>query len=226
MLGVRLDSGDLAALSLEARRLLDEAGFQDARIYASNDLDEHVIESLKAQGAAIAVWGVGTRLVTAHDDPALGGVYKLSAVRRPGEPWRYKVKLSEQLAKSSTPGVLQVRRFSVDGRFVADGIYDEASGWRGEADRIIIDPLEMTRRTHIPAHAAAQELLVPALRAGKRVLAPEPLDEARRRAAAGLESLPAGVRRFLNPHLYPVGLEPGLHELKLRMLLEARRPKS
>src|SRR5574341_611252 len=110
--GIRLDSGDLAWLSAEARRMLDEAGFPRAAVLASNELDEHIIQSLKDQGAAVGVWGVGTRLVTGHDDPALGGVYKLSAVRmKPGGPWVPRVKLSEQANKTSLPGLLQVRRY-------------------------------------------------------------------------------------------------------------------
>ena len=106
MIGIRLDSGDLAYLSIEARRILDEGGFPRAAIVGSNDLDERIVETLKDQGAKINIWGVGTRLVTGCDDPALGGVYKLSAIRRPGEAWQYKVKLSEQAAKVSTPGRL------------------------------------------------------------------------------------------------------------------------
>ena len=109
--GIRLDSGDLAHLSIEARRMLDDAGFPKVRITASNELDEHVIAGLKEQGARIDVWGVGTRLITAYDQPALGGVYKLTAIRPQGGAWRHKIKLSEQEAKISTPGVLQVRRF-------------------------------------------------------------------------------------------------------------------
>ena len=89
MVGIRLDSGDLAWLSIEARKMLDAAGFPKAIVVASNDLDEHIIESLKLQGAAINVWGVGTRLVTAYDDPALGGVYKLAAIRRPDGAWEH-----------------------------------------------------------------------------------------------------------------------------------------
>ena len=111
MIGVRLDSGDLAYLSIEARRILDEAGFASAAIVASNDLDEHIIASLKDQGAAVSMWGVGTKLATAYDQPALTGVYKLTALRHPGEAWQPKVKVSEQTAKVSTPGVLQVRRY-------------------------------------------------------------------------------------------------------------------
>src|SRR6266849_1713418 len=124
--GIRLDSGDLAFLSIKARKILDEAGFKDAVIVASNDLDEHIIESLKLQGATINVWGVGTKLVTAYDQPALGGVYKLSAIRKTDGSWEHKVKLSEQTAKVTNPGVLQVRRFQEGKEFIGDAIYDEA----------------------------------------------------------------------------------------------------
>ena len=222
LLGVRLDSGDLAYLSLEARRLLDAAGFESTRVFASNDLDEHVIASLKEQGAAIAVWGVGTRLVTGHDDPALGGVYKLSAVRRPGERWRYRVKLSEQAVKISTPGVLQVRRFTSGAELVADAVYDEELGWR-DGERAVIDPLDATRRKRIPREAAHSDLLVPVLRAGKPVYESPPLPLIRERTLSELARLPGGVKRFLNPHEYPVGLEPSLHELRTRFVLEARK---
>ena len=125
MLGIRLDSGDLAYLSVEARKILDEAGFPDAAIMASNELDEHIIASLKGQGARIGVRGVGTRLVTGHEQATMGGVYKLAAVRQPGGAWEYKMKLSEQAEKVSNPGIQQVRRFRQDGEFLADMIYDE-----------------------------------------------------------------------------------------------------
>src|SRR6185295_7194692 len=143
--GIRLDSGDLAWLSVEARRILDEAGFPKALIVASNDLDEHLIQSLKVEGAAIDVWGVGTKLATAYDQPALGGVYKLAAVRRPGQAWTYRVKLSEQTVKVSTPGIQQVRRFVAGGEFMADAIYDEELGL-GAGDVTIVDPVDPTRQ--------------------------------------------------------------------------------
>ncbi|MEM7019714.1 MAG: nicotinate phosphoribosyltransferase, partial [Pseudomonadota bacterium] len=123
--GIRLDSGDLAQLSIDARKLLDEAGFEDANIVASNDLDEHAIQNLKAAGATIGVWGVGTRLVTAHDQPALGGVYKLGAIQEPQGDWRYRVKLSEEAIKVSNPGWLQVRRFNKNGIFCGDMMYNQ-----------------------------------------------------------------------------------------------------
>jgi len=221
LLGIRLDSGDLAWFSVEARKLLDAAGFPDAKILASNDLDEQTIESLKGQGATIAVWGVGTRLVTGHDHPALGGVYKLGAVRRPGEPWKYRVKLSEQAAKTTTPGVLQVRRFETAAGLVADGIFDESRGWP-DGPRAIVDPLDFTRQKRIPAEARQTDLLVPVLRAGRPVYEAPPLAAIRDRALAEVARLPASLKRFLNPHQYPVGLEPSLHELKTRLVLEAR----
>jgi nicotinate phosphoribosyltransferase len=135
LLGVRLDSGDLAYLSAEARKLLDGAGFPDAQIVGSNDLDEHLIESLKRQGARIAVWGVGTKLATAADNPALGVVYKLSAIRNPVGEWEPRIKVSEQAAKTTTPGILQVRRFTVGGEFAGDMILDEAAPPADRVDR-------------------------------------------------------------------------------------------
>jgi len=221
LLGIRLDSGDLAWFSVEARKLLDAAGFPEAKILASNDLDEQTIESLKGQGATIAVWGVGTRLVTGHDHPALGGVYKLGAVRGPGEPWKYRVKLSEQAAKTTTPGILQVRRFETAAGLVADGIFDESRGWP-DGPRAIVDPLDFTRQKKIPADARQTDLLVPVLRAGKPVYESPPLAVIRDRALAEVARLPASLKRFLNPHQYPVGLEPSLHDLKTRLVLEAR----
>ena len=220
MIGVRLDSGDLAYLSIEARKILDEGGFPKAVIVASNDLDEHIIESLKDQGATVGIWGVGTKLATAHDQPAMGGVYKLAAVRRPGEPWRYKVKLSEQAVKVSNPGIQQVRRYHADGEFVADAVYDTESGLKDGCT--IVDPLDATRRKQIPPGTAFTDLLVPIFRGGKPVYDPPPIEEARRLAREQLDRLHAGVKRFVNPHQYPVGLEQSLHNLKTKLILRAR----
>jgi len=222
MIGIRLDSGDLAWLSIEARRMLDEAGFPQATIVASNDLDERIVETLNDQGAKINVWGVGTRLVTGCDDPALGGVYKLSAIHRPGEPWQYKVKLSEQAAKVSTPGVLQVRRWYTGSprRPWADAIFDENAPDDGRMT--IVDPLDMTRRKTVPDGAAGEDLLVPVFRAGRKVYESPDLPSIRCRAAEQLAAFPGPVKRFVNPHEYFVGLERGLHERKTRLILQER----
>lgn len=218
--GIRLDSGDLAYLSVEARKILDAAGFADAAIVASNDLDERLIQSLKQQGAAITVWGVGTKLVTAYDQPALGGVYKLSAIRDEAGAWQHRIKLSEQAGKISTPGIHQVRRFLQDGLFVGDMIYDLSAG--AEPSRTMVDPLDPTRQRGFAAGLAHVDLLVPVYRGGEKVYSSPTVHESRARTAAQVASLHPTTRRFDNPHSYPVGLEQGLHALRTRLVLEAR----
>jgi nicotinate phosphoribosyltransferase len=220
MVGIRLDSGDLAYLSVQARKLLDAGGFPKAVIVASNDLDEHIIASLKQQGAKIGLWGVGTKLVTAFDQPALGGVYKLAAVRAGQSEWDYKVKLSEQAIKVSTPGIQQVRRFSQHGEFIGDMIYNAATPPTGM--RVIVDPHNSTRRKAMPADAVAQDLLVPVFRRGGLVYAEPALADIRRHAQQQLDQLYAGTKRLLNPHEYPVGLEPGLFDLKTALIFKNR----
>ncbi len=218
--GIRLDSGDLAYLSTAARKILDDEGFPKAVIMASNDLDETLIASLKLQGAAITVWGVGTRLATAYDQPALGGVYKLSAVRDVGQAWEYRIKLSEQAAKISTPGVQQVRRYLREGVFLADMIYDTDLGAPPEAT--MVDPLDHTRRRNFSAEAEHTDLLVPVFRGGVRVAPEETLDTLRARARTQLDALHPSIRRYTFPHEYPVGLEQGLFDLRTRLILRAR----
>ncbi len=221
MMGIRLDSGDLAYLSIEARRILDDGGFPDAKIVASNDLDENIIKSLKEQGAKIAVWGVGTKLATAYDQPAMGGVYKMSAIRRNGGEWEYKVKLSEQAIKTSTPGILQVRRFRAGDENVGDMVFDERIGVTGAAT--IVDPMDMTRRKPMPVDAETEDLLVPVFRSGQCVYEMPPLVDVRRRAMEELSRFHSGVKRFVYPHEYPVGLEQGLFDLKTMLVMRARR---
>jgi nicotinate phosphoribosyltransferase len=218
--GIRLDSGDLAYLSIEARKILDEAGFPQAVIVASNDLDESLIESLKQQGARISTWGVGTKLATAFDQPALGGVYKLGALRDREGVWQPRIKLSEQIVKTSIPGKLQVRRFAGHERWVADMIYDEFEG----VDRRhqVIDPQNPLRRYTIAESCTSEDLLVPLLRGGRIVRAAEPIDAARARVQQQLARLHPAIRRRLNPHAYPVGLDIGLSERRVSMIEQAR----
>jgi len=224
MVGVRLDSGDLAYLSIEARRLLDEAGFEKAVIVASNDLDERIIASLKSQGAMIAVWGVGTRLSTAYDQPALGGVYKLSALKSDDGIWQPKVKLSEQAVKTSTPGILQVRRYRSSTGAVADMIYNELQTVSDGS--VIVDPLDPTRRRRMSTSDASEDLLVQVIRSGELNYEPPSLDGIRERAGQQLASFHVGILRQDNPHQYPVGLEEQLHELKTELVLGSRRSRS
>ena len=235
--GIRLDSGDLAYLSIEARKLLDEAGFQSTAIVASNDLDETIINSLRQQGAKIDVWGVGTKLVTAFDQPALGGVYKLAALRQElpvgqstnGElpAWQYKMKLSEQAIKTSTPGIQQVRRFRDERGFLADMIYDlERMTGQDSETTVMIDPLDFTKRRRFDDTQTYEDLLVPVFRAGTCVYALPDIHTVRERVQTQLASLHPGVKRFVNPHTYPVGLEKGLHEVKTQLILTLRESQT
>jgi nicotinate phosphoribosyltransferase len=220
MIGVRLDSGDLAFLSGQARRILDAGGFPGAVILASNDLDEHVIASLEDQGAQIGAWGVGTQLATGGDQPALGGVYKLGAIRETGGDWRHVLKVSEQVAKVSNPGIQQVRRYGDGGQWTADVVWDELLGMPEPS--AMVDPQDPTRRKALPAGPQCVDLLVPVFRQGRRVYDPPALPAVRDRVQAQLAGFHPGVKRFLNPHQYPVGLEGSLHDLKTRLVLAQR----
>jgi nicotinate phosphoribosyltransferase len=216
LIGIRLDSGDLAYLSIKSRHLLDEAGFADTRIIASNELDETIISDLKRQGAQISVWGVGTNLVTARDQPALDGVYKLSAVRDPGGPWKYKLKLSEQMIKVSNPGILQVRRYYSEKMNMADAIYDINTEMN--TDRYIVDPLDPTRQKILKKELSCRDLLVPIFQKGKKVYQTPFLSSIRSQTQKELDHFYVGVKRFINPHQYVVGMEKSLYDLKVDLI--------
>ena len=208
--GIRLDSGDFVQLGLEARAILDEAGFPEAFIVGSNDLDEHAIARLKAEGSPLNVWGIGTKLVTADPQPALGGVYKLGAVRRPGQPWQYKVKLSEEDDKTTTPGILQARRYQTDGAFVGDTVYDTRLG--------IANPAQPA----FSGRTTVSDLLLPVVRQGKAVYTSPGPAQIRQRAQDQLSRLPPAVKRLSDPQPYPLRLETRLAELKSRLIRRAR----
>lgn len=218
--GIRLDSGDLAYLSIEARKMLDEAGFPHVKILASNDLDERIIQSLKIQNAKIDVWGVGTKLVTAYDHPALNGVYKLSAVRGKDGVWQNKIKVSNQATKVTTPGIQQVRRFSYSGEYIADMIYDINIGPCNECR--IIDPFDITRQKKIKSGATYTDLLEPVYVKGKKVYNSPPLEEIKAKVVNERKQFHSTVLRLVNPHHYPVGNEPKLNEVRTNLMIEAR----
>ncbi len=218
--GIRLDSGDLAYLSIEARKLLDKAGFTSTQIVASNDLDENIIETLKHQGAEISVWGVGTKLVTAYDQPALGGVYKLAAIKNEKGEWDYKVKLSEQAIKISNPGILQVKRYFVDNQMIADMIYDQNS--KEKLSQEIIDPLSTLRQKKLTDFSHTEDLLVKIFEKGKRVYEIPPILKIKERVHNQLSMLHQSIKRFSNPHRYPVGLEKNLYTKKASIIEKLR----
>lgn len=218
--GIRLDSGDLAYLSIQSRQMLDDAGFPDAIIVASNELDETLISDLKSQGAQVGVWGVGTNLVTSKDQPALDGVYKLSALRDPGGPWKYKLKLSEQMVKVSNPGILQVRRFHSKNMNVADMLYDINTNVNHEI--CLVDPLDPTKQKILKKGLQGEDLLVPIFRGGKCVYELPSLTEIRERTLQELEKFHVGIKRFMNPHQYVVGMEKSLYDLKIALIKNIR----
>ena len=216
MLGVRLDSGDLLKLSQLTRAILDAAGFPNAAIVASSELDERIIRDLKEHGAKIDIWGVGTKLVTAYSQPALGGVYKLSALHD-GHRWRHKIKLSDDPVKVSTPGQLQVRRFRYDGRFVGDVLWDELSG---PPRTRTVTSLDGTDSWNLQGDG--EDLLVPVIRRGETVYDLPALHEIKKHTQEQLQQVDPQVLAADRPAAYRVGLEPSLAVLKQDLLATVR----
>ena len=209
---IRLDSGDLLELSKMARKKLNEAGFKETKIVASNDLDEYAIDDLKSKGARIDIYGVGTRLVTAFDQPALGGVYKISAIRKNGESeWDYKLKLSDEHIKVSNPGIQQVKRFSQEGVFAYDVIYDEALGM---SDMAINARTEMTEYPE----GESEDLLKPIFENGKLVYKQPDLDQTREHCKAQMSALSPRARAIIFPDFYKVCIEDKLFEIKRKLM--------
>ncbi len=221
--GIRIDSGDLAWLAKMARRMLDEAGLQDCGIVLSNDLDEYTIQSILDEGAPVSSWGVGTKLACAFDQPTLGGVYKLSATRAPGQAeWVDRLKISESAAKLTVPGVLDVRRYyNDDGTIAGDMVFDVNSGV--DERQVIVDPLDSMRRKKL-ADKRFRTMLEPLARNGQVVLdaGGRSAMEAQRRCREGLACLDESQKRMLNPHTYPVGLEYGLCERRRALVGKLR----
>ncbi len=223
LLGIRLDSGDLAYLSIEARKMLDAAGFEDTIILASNELDETIIRDLIQQGAQISVWGVGTNLVTSKGQSALDGVYKISALRAPGQDWKYRLKISEQMRKTTNPGILQIKRFTKEKRYLGDVIYNELETPKDKW--VIVDPLDPTKKKNFSAQDPSKDLLKPIFRKGKKVYESPTLTEIRSKMISELPFFHSGLKRFLFPHQYPVGLEENLYQTKNKLIEKIRHSR-
>lgn len=219
LVGVRLDSGDLAYLSIESRKMLDKAGFGDVKIVASGDLDEHIIHDLKIQGAKIDIFGVGTRLVTAQDDPALTGVYKLSAVRKKNETeWQDKLKLAEGEGKSNLPCIKNVwRLFDNKGEMIADLIEREGASPYFVKGITGVHPVTAYKKKLYTDIAEAKLLLEPVMRRGKLIGNQPALSEIRENVKKSLDALHPTMKRLLNPHIYKVSLGKELAEATAKM---------
>lgn len=219
--GVRLDSGDLAKLSLSVRRILDEAGFPNAQIVATNDLDEKLIQNLKlVQKSAISVWGVGTNLVTGGDQCALGGVYKIAGIQRTPGTWEYPVKRAENPTKSSFPGRLNATRcYDKTGRMVGDQIYDEENP---EQSNLLVGPTNPAEMVKLRGEITHREsLLVPVFRQGQLLYDRPSLSEIQKRCLQQISCLAPETRRFDNPDKYPCGLAPKLSDRRQQILRAA-----
>ncbi|WP_305041659.1 nicotinate phosphoribosyltransferase [Geoalkalibacter sp.] len=214
MLGIRLDSGDLAYLSREARRLFDEAGFPGVKIVASNELDEEVIQSIRNEGGRIDIYGVGTRLATCQGEGggALGGVYKL--VRLDGKP---KMKTTSDIAKATLPDRKKIWRVvEPDGTFHLDLIGHE--GDSPQVGEVVYDPTNPARNKLLPSGVRFEPLHQLVMEGGEMVVPPESLDQAADRCAAQLRRLPAGCLRLTNPHVYKISITQGLHDLRGQLM--------
>ncbi len=219
--GIRLDSGDLAYLSKKARKMLDDAGFTDAVISASNDLDEYLIESLKLQGAAITSWGVGTNLITSKDNPAFGGVYKLAAVMGEDGTFIPKIKLSENTEKVTNPGNKTIYRIyeKDSGKLKADLICLVDENFSEEESLLLFDPSEPWKKTRLAAGTfTLRELMIPIFKDGECCYNSPKVMEIRSYCQQELDTLWDETRRFVNPHKVYVDLSKKLYDIKIDLL--------
>lgn len=220
--GIRLDSGDLAYISKQARKLLDAAGFEDAYISASSDLDEYLIQSLKLQGCKISSWGVGTNLITSKDCPSFGGVYKLAAIKdeTTGE-FIPKIKLSENTVKITNPGNKTIYRIydKIQGKIKADLISLADETFDETKDMIIFDPHATWKKTKIRANTyTLRELLVPVFKNGECVYTSPSVMEIRDVCLKEQDTLWDETKRFVNPQAVYVDLSDKLFHIKSDLL--------
>ncbi len=224
--GIRLDSGDLAYLSKEARKMLDKAGFEDAVISASNDLDEYLIQDLKNQGAKITLWGVGTHLITSKDCPSFGGVYKLAAkFNKELEDYKPVIKLSENVEKITNPGKKKIYRIidKETKKFLADLICLDHEVINVEEDLQIFDPNATWKKTKFIAGSyEVEELLVPIFIDGDYVYNEPTVEKIKERCNKQKEGLWDEVKRLTNPHKYYVDLSKDLYNLKSKLIAKHR----
>ena len=222
-IGIRLDSGDLAYLSKKARKMLDDAGFPQAKITASNDLDEHLILSLKMQGAAINSWGVGTHLITAKDNPSFGGVYKLAAIQMPDGTFTPKIKLSENTEKVTNPGNKKIVRVyeKQNHKIIGDIICLEEEHFSEDDPLLMFDPQETWKKTRLkPGEFELREIMVPIFLGGECVYTSPKTMDIRKYCLEEQETLWEESRRLANPHQVYIDLSQKLYDTKHQLLDE------
>ena len=221
--GIRIDSGDLAYLSKKASEMLEAAGFGDAIISASSDLDEYLIDSLKAQGATINSWGVGTNLITAKDNPAFGGVYKMAAIKSQGGSFVPKIKISENSEKITNPGNKTIYRIydKATGKIRADLICLADETFDESLDMNLFDPNEPWKKTRIAGGTfTLRELLVPVFQNGKCVYDSPKVMDIQAACTREKDTIWDETKRFVNPSRIYVDLSDRLYRLKHDLLNE------
>ncbi|MDE6388303.1 MAG: nicotinate phosphoribosyltransferase [Lachnospiraceae bacterium] len=219
--GIRLDSGDLAYLSKKARKMLDDAGFPDAVISASNDLDEFLIQSLKDQGAAITSWGVGTHMITSKDCPSFGGVYKLAAVMDKDGKFVPKIKLSENTEKVTNPGNKTIYRIyeKETGKIKADLICLVDEKFDENEPMLLFDPNEPWKKTKLAGGSyILRELMMPIFQGGECCYTSPKVMDIRAYCQKELDTLWEETRRLVNPHKVYVDLSSKLYDIKIQLL--------
>ena len=225
--GIRLDSGDLAYLTKKARKMLDDAGFEDAIISASSDLDEYLIDSLKTQGAAITSWGVGTNLITSKDNPAFGGVYKLAAVMGDDGTFIPKIKLSENSEKITNPGNKTVYRvYDADGMIKADLIALADETYDESQPLLLFDPVETWKKTLMePGEYSMREIMVKVFDKGECVYDSPNVMDIQKYCKQEQATLWDESKRLINPQVVHVDLSQKLYDLKQELLHNYGREK-
>ncbi|MBN2401639.1 MAG: nicotinate phosphoribosyltransferase [Spirochaetes bacterium] len=225
LMGVRIDSGDLEYLSIEARKMFDEAGLPEVKIFVSSDIDEWIIKQIKSGGAPIDAWGVGTRLITGGNDPALSGVYKIVSQKKGGAT-RPCIKISNQSEKITNPGVKNVMRFYRGENMLCDLLYLEEEE---HALKNKIAKKEPVRFNHpstdyagfiLRSYDRALPLLARVMKSGRRINASVDISGIKDYRQSEIDSLDKTYRRLLNPHTYKISLSDNLKKLKTRLIKE------
>ena len=220
-MGIRIDSGDVSYLTKKARKMLDEAGFPDASICASNDLDEYLLMDLKVQGAKINVWGIGTNLITSKDCPAFGGVYKLAAIMNERGEFVPKIKISENSAKITNPGNKTIYRIydNETGKMKADLICFVGEQFDTNKDLVLFDPIDTWKKTILEGGTyTMREILVPIFRKGECIYKSPSVKEIAAYCREEKETLWDETKRFFNPHKVYVDLSDKLYSVKRELL--------
>ena len=216
--GIRIDSGDLAYLTKEARKMMDAAGFEDAKIIISNSLDEYTITSILSQGGQVNAFGVGERMITARSEPVFGGVYKLCAVNRDGQ-WVPRIKISDTVEKTTNPGLKDVYRiFDKDGLAVADLITIAGEELDLSTPYRFVDPVRPWKVRYLE-NCTARKMQVQVVKDGQRCFETEALSTISQRLKHQLkEEIWAEEQRFTNPHGHYLDMSPAYYEMKMELL--------